>query len=91
MALNFTAYEAWNEDNMKIDYDPEADAMYIRLRAGDIDDTLVVGKYVFVDIDSAGVPLGLEILFAGRTLAAEDITSVTVNIGRSVQPSLEPS
>jgi uncharacterized protein YuzE len=76
---------------MRIDYDPQADAMYIRLRAGDIDDTFEAGKYVFVDVDSAGVPLGLEILFAGRTLAAEDMTSVTVNIGRSVQPSLEPS
>lgn len=73
---------------MRIDYDPQADAMYIRLRAGDVDDTLEAGKYVFVDVDSAGVPLGLEILFAGRTLAAEEMTSVTVNIGRTVQADL---
>jgi uncharacterized protein YuzE len=74
---------------MRIDYDPQADAMYIRLRSGDVDDTLEAGKYVFVDVDSAGVPLGLEILFAGRTLAAEDMTSVTVNIARAAQPGLE--
>lgn len=74
---------------MRIDYDPQADAMYIRLRAGDVDDTLEAGKYVFVDVDSAGIPLGLEILFAGRTLAAEDMTSVTVNIARAMQPGLE--
>ena len=72
---------------MRIDYDPQADAIYIRLREGDVDDTLEAGKYVFVDVDSAGVPLGLEILFAGRTLAAEDVTSVTVNISRSLQPA----
>lgn len=72
---------------MRIDYDPQADAMYIRLRDGDVDDTLQAGKYVFVDVDSAGVPLGLEILFAERTLSTQDITSVTVNIGRSLQPA----
>ena len=79
-----------NEDNMRIDYDPQADAMYIRLRAGDVDDTLEAGKYVFVDVDSAGVPLGLEILFAGRTLTTEDLTSVTVNFARAVRLDLEP-
>ena len=72
---------------MRIDYDPQADAIYIRLREGDIDYTLKAGKCVFVDVDSAGVPLGLEILFAGRTLSTEDVTSVTVNIGRSLQPA----
>ena len=72
---------------MRIDYDPQADAIYIRLREGDVDDTLEAGKYVFVDVNSAGVPLGLEILFAGRTLATEDVTSVTVNISRSLQPA----
>lgn len=70
---------------MRIDYDPQADAVYIRLRDGDVDDTLQAGKYVFVDVDAVGVPLGLEILAAERTLSAQDITSVTVNIGRSLQ------
>lgn len=72
---------------MRIDYDPQADAIYIRLREGEVDDTLEAGKYVFVDVDSGGIPLGLEILFAGRTLSAEDVTSVTVNIGRSMRPA----
>jgi uncharacterized protein YuzE len=70
---------------MQIDYDPQADAIYIRLRAGEVDDTLEAGKYVYVDVDENGVPLGLEILFAGRMLAKEDMTSVTVNIGRVAQ------
>ena len=72
---------------MKIDYDPQADAIYIQLRQGEVDDTLEAGKYVYVDIDKDGVPLGLEILFAGRLLAQEDMTSVTVNISRVAQPS----
>ncbi|MCB9155134.1 MAG: DUF2283 domain-containing protein [Caldilineae bacterium] len=72
---------------MRIDYDPEADAMYIQLREGEIDDTLEAGKNVFVDVDAAGIPLGLELLLAGRALSADNITSVTVNIVRSAQPA----
>ena len=67
---------------MQIDYDPQADAIYVRLRAGEVDDTLTVGKYIYVDVDEDGVPLGLEILFAGRVLAGQDLTSVTVNLNR---------
>ena len=29
---------------MQIDYDPQADAIYVRLRLGEVDDTLTVGK-----------------------------------------------
>ncbi|MFN8454806.1 MAG: DUF2283 domain-containing protein [Anaerolineae bacterium] len=71
---------------MQINFDPQADALYIKFREGEVDDTLEAGKYVYVDVDKDGMPLGLEILFAGRLLAQEDITSVTVNIGRVVQP-----
>jgi uncharacterized protein YuzE len=70
---------------MRIDYDPQADAIYICLRDGEVEDTVEASKYVFVDVDFAGVPLGLEILFAGRTFSATDMTSVTVNIGRSLE------
>jgi uncharacterized protein YuzE len=65
---------------MKIDYDPQADAIYIQLREGEIEDTLEVGKYIFADVDADGVPLGLEILFAGRLLAQKDMASFTVNV-----------
>ena len=70
---------------MQINYDPEADALYIQLRQGDVDDTLEAGKYVYVDVDKEGVPLGVELLFAGRLLNQEEMTSVTVNIGRAAQ------
>jgi len=69
-------------DLMEINYDPEADAIYIQLRLGEVDDTLQAGKYVFVDVDVNGVPLGLEILFASRILASEGSTSFTVNVGQ---------
>lgn len=72
---------------MQIDYDPQADAIYIRLRDGEVEDTRKVSQYIYVDVDEAGVPLGLEILFASRVLAEQDVTSVTLNIGRSPQPT----
>ncbi|HMQ52073.1 MAG TPA: DUF2283 domain-containing protein [Anaerolineae bacterium] len=71
----------------QIDYDPQADALYIQFRPGEVNDTLEAGKYVFVDVDKMGVPLGLEILFAEKTLKTEDVTSVTVNIRRSASVS----
>jgi uncharacterized protein YuzE len=70
---------------MQIDYDPQAEAIYIQLRMGEVDDTIEAGKYVHVDVDKDGVPLGLEILFADRLLDREAMTSVTVNIGRVAQ------
>ncbi len=73
---------------MLIDYDPQADAVYVQLRPGDVDDTLTVGQYIYVDVDEEGVPLGLEILFAGRTLATQELTSVTVNLARVTEPAL---
>ena len=70
---------------MQINYDPQADAIYIRLRDGDVDDTREVSKYIYVDVDESGIPLGLEILFASHVLADKDMASVTLNIGRSLQ------
>lgn len=67
---------------MKINYDPKADAIYIQLVEGVIDNTLQAGKYVNVDVDQEGVPLGVEILFARRTLSKEDMTSITFNISQ---------
>jgi len=72
---------------MRIDYDPQADAVYIHLRDGEVDDTLEAGKHVYVDVDAEGLPLGVEILFASRTLGEQDITSFTVNIAQ-INPRL---
>jgi uncharacterized protein YuzE len=54
--------------------------MYIQLREGEIEDTLEVNQHVFVDVDAAGEPLGIEILFSQRTLQQLDLASITVNI-----------
>lgn len=65
---------------MQIDYDPEADAIYIHLRDGEVDHTVESSKYIYVDVDSEGLPLGLEILFATNVLGTSDMTSITFNV-----------
>ena len=70
---------------MQIDYDPQADTMYIQLRPGEIDDTLEISKYVYVDVDKEGVPVGIEILFTRRVLDQVDLASITVNINQPIQ------
>ncbi len=65
---------------MQITYDPLADALYLRLRDGEIDDTLQITPYILVDVDSKGQPLGFEILFAKRILGQLDLTNLRVNI-----------
>lgn len=47
---------------MKIEYDPKADAMYIRLCAGSVLDSNAVRPIVFLDTDESGRVLGIEIL-----------------------------
>lgn len=75
---------------MEIDYDPEADAIYIRLRDGKVDHTIESSKYIYVDVDVNNVPLGLEILFAGRVLGERDVTSITFNVGVKPASVLTP-
>lgn len=77
---------------LQINYDPQADAIYIRLREGEVDNTLPVGKYIYADVDANGVPLGLEILFASRVMASKELTSVSFNVSQRLptQQSVAP-
>ncbi len=59
--------------NAQVEYDPEADAAYIRLNAGEVDRTVdlestELGMPVLVDIDGTGRILGFEVLDARRRL-----------------------
>ena len=51
---------------MPIHYDPQADALYIQLRDGAVDNTHEVDRHIYVDVDAEGVPLGLEVLVAAK-------------------------
>ena len=47
---------------MKIEYDPKADAMYIRLLAGEVTESEEVRPGVVLDFDVNGRVLGIEML-----------------------------
>jgi uncharacterized protein YuzE len=47
---------------MKIEYDPKADAMYIRLRTGTVAESDEVRPGVIFDLDEQGRILGIEML-----------------------------
>jgi uncharacterized protein YuzE len=51
---------------MKIEYDPQADAMYIRLGAGPVTDSDEVRPDVVLDFDEQGRVIGIEMLGASK-------------------------
>ena len=63
---------------MKIEYDPEADALYIQIREAHADDNIDIEEGVTVDIDADRHIVGLEILDASKRLSPSDLTSITI-------------
>ena len=58
---------------MKIRYDSRVDALYIRLRDGEIDESDEVSEGVVMDYDVAGILMGIEILDASRVLGGREM------------------
>ena len=63
---------------MKIECDPEADALYIQIREVHPDDNIDIEEGVTVDVDEGGHIVGIEILDASKRLSPSDLASVTI-------------
>ena len=63
---------------MKIEYDPEADALYIQIREARADDNIDIEEGVTVDIDENRHIVGVEILDASKRLSPSDLSSITI-------------
>ena len=63
---------------MKIEYDPEADALYIQVREAHPNDNIDIEEGVTVDVDEHGHIVGLEILDASKRLSPSDLTSISI-------------
>ncbi len=63
---------------MEIDYDKEADALYITFRKGRFASNRKIDDYTIVDLDSKGKILGIELLSVSERLPAETLTEVKV-------------
>ena len=49
---------------MQIRLDPDVNALYIEVRAGEVAKTVEVSEMVYLDVDEGGAPLGLEFVNA---------------------------
>ena len=64
---------------MRIEYDKEADALYIMLKDARVDDNVDIEEGVTIDLDENKHIIGIEILGASKKLSLENITNVTIS------------
>lgn len=63
---------------MKIEYDKEADALYIQFREVHVDDCMDIEEGVTVDLDGERHIVGIEILDASKKLSLKDMVNITI-------------
>ena len=63
---------------MRIEYDKEADALYIQLREANVDDNIDIEEGVTVDLDEKRHIIGIEILDASKKLSLKDIVNISI-------------
>jgi uncharacterized protein YuzE len=63
---------------LRIEYDKEADALYIQLREANVDDNIDIEEGVTVDLDEKKHIVGIEIIDASKKLSLKDIINITI-------------
>ena len=63
---------------MKIEYDREADALYIQLREAYVEDNIDIEEGISVDLDEKRHIVGIEILDASKKLSLKDLVNITI-------------
>jgi uncharacterized protein YuzE len=63
---------------MKIEYSKSVDALYIRLREVQINDSLDIEEGVTVDLDEKGHIVGIEILDASEKMDITDLVNISI-------------
>ncbi|MBV6467454.1 MAG: hypothetical protein PGMFKBFP_02815 [Anaerolineales bacterium] len=63
---------------MKIEYDKEADALYIQLKETRVFDNIDIEDGVTIDIDEKGHIIGIEILDATKKLSRKDLSNIII-------------
>jgi uncharacterized protein YuzE len=72
---------------MRVRYDPDADALYIRLDETPIANSAEVGPGIVLDYDSAGRVVGIEVLDAARRLPGADFRRIQFEVHESADAS----
>lgn len=63
---------------MKIEYDKEADALYVFFRTVDVGKSREIEEGVIVDFDNDNHIVGIEILDASKRLTVSDLVNVSI-------------
>jgi len=63
---------------MRIEYSKDVDALYIRLREVQIEDSMDIEEGVTVDLDEKGHIVGIEILDASEKMNLTDLVNVSI-------------
>lgn len=63
---------------MKIEYDKEADALYIQLREAFVDDNIDIEEGITIDVDEKRHIVGIEILDASKNLSLKDMVNISI-------------
>jgi len=58
---------------MEIDYDADADALYIKLREGTFSKNKKVDEFTILDLDTEGNVIGIEVLDAKKRMPALNV------------------
>lgn len=76
---------------MRVRYDEEADALYIKLREGEYHESDEIRDGFIIDYDVDGNIIGIEIIDASSHLAVADLSTVNFEITRSLMKTGEKS
>jgi len=63
---------------LKIEYDREADALYIQLREAFVEDNIDIEEGITIDLDEKRHLIGIEVLNASKKLSLKDLVNVTI-------------
>ncbi len=65
---------------MKVSFNPETDALYVRFSETPVAETSEVRPGVMFDYDAEGRIVGMEILDASKNLAARDMNKLALEV-----------
>ena len=68
---------------MDIRYDPEADALYIKLREGDYEISEEIREGIIIDFDKNNEIIGIEILDAREKLSPSAVSEVSFKYSKA--------